>query len=344
MPCSSGFRCHERGNPQAAVHGVSPKLDRSGIESTLEQLCALQAGARTLDLGALPTPRLEAVGGYRSRFRSRGMEYLESRVYLPGDDIRSMDWRVTARSGRPHTKLYQEESERCMYLIVDQGASMHFGTRRAFKSVVAAEVAALLCWATVQSGDRVGALVYNGARRLQTRIRDGRSGVLPVLQALVTLGRARARTPALKKNFLGGSLLGACQSVGPGTLVVVISDFAELDADAEQALARLSRNNAVVAALVSDPLEVSPPPPGYYAVTDGRDAAVIDTGSADLRAAYEACFEQRRVRLNSLADRLGMTLMSLSTEAEPVLALGRELAAGTTRSRRPRAARGQPVV
>ena len=100
----------------------------------------------------------------------------------------------------------------------------------------------------------------------------------------------------------------------------------------------------MIAALVYDPLEVSPPPAGRYAVTDGRDAAVIDTGSADLRAAYEACFEQRRVRLNSLADRLGMTLMSLSTEAEPVLALGRELAAGTARSRRPRAARGQPVV
>jgi uncharacterized protein (DUF58 family) len=323
---------------------MPPRHEGDGIGVTLEQLCALQAQARGLNLHSLTVPPVEAGEGHRSRFRSRGMEYVESRPYLPGDDIRSMDWRVTARSGRPHTKLYREESERRVFLLVDLGASMHFGTRRSFKSVVAAETAALMCWATVQHGDRLGVLVYDGMRRLQVRDRKGRSGALSVLQALVTLAQAGRRPLTSDSGSLRQALRQTRRVVRPGTLVTVISDFAALDAETEQEFVRLGRHNEMIVTLVYDPLEESPPPPGRYAVTDGRDAAVIDTRSAALRAAYANCFEQRRRDLQALAVRLRMTLISLRTDAEVAPALGSGLAGRGVRSGRRPGARGKHVV
>src|SRR5471032_501120 len=128
-----------------------------GVHVNLDELIALRLRARRL---ARPAAR---VGGSHaatqvSRFRGRGVDYVESREYQPGDDIRQMDWRVTARSGRPHTKLFQEEREQSILLIIDTNPSMRFGTRARFKSVQAARTAALLAWASVQSGDRVGAV------------------------------------------------------------------------------------------------------------------------------------------------------------------------------------------
>ena len=324
---------------------VAPRRDEcDGIGVTLERLCALQIHARRLDLQGLSVPPVEPGGGHRSRFRGRGMEYVESRAYLAGDDIRSMDWRVTARSGRPHTKLYREESERRVFLLVDLGPSMQFGTRRSFKSVVAAETAALMCWATVQHGDRLGALVSDGARRLQVRDRKGRSGALSVLQALATLGQAGRRTPAWNGSSLRQALRQARRIIRPGTLVTVISDFAALDAETEQEFARLGRHNQVLVTLVYDPLEESPPPPGRYAVTDGREVAVFDTRTAALRVAYTDYFEQRRQRLQVLAVRLGMTLISLRTDAEPAEDLVRGLTGQVARAAHRPGSRGKRVV
>ncbi|MGF1528710.1 MAG: DUF58 domain-containing protein, partial [Candidatus Competibacterales bacterium] len=139
------------------------------------------------------SPRAGTVG---SRFRGRGMDFQESRVYQPGDDIRTMDWRVTARTGRPHTKLYTEERERPVFCLVDFSPSMFFGSRRMFKSVAAAKLAALIAWATVAGGDRVGGFLFGGGEHLEFPPRGGRRGVLPLLQGLAWLSQGALAPPA----------------------------------------------------------------------------------------------------------------------------------------------------
>ena len=126
----------------ASADSLNRSIDDAIIPS-LESLLRLRAEARSLGLSQRNMAAHQA-GGYRSAFRGRGIDFEEVRVYQPGDDIRIMDWRVTARTGEPHTKVYREERERPVLFLVDQGASMMFGTQVAFKSVIAARIAALL--------------------------------------------------------------------------------------------------------------------------------------------------------------------------------------------------------
>src|SRR4051812_6220907 len=154
-----------------------------GVRVHLDELIALRLRARRL---VRPAVR---VGGHQaathaSRFRGRGVDYVESRNYQPGDDIRQMDWRVTARTGRPHTKVFQEEREQSILLLIDANASMRFGTRARFKSVQAARAGALLAWAAVQGGDRVGALGFGPALNAEVKPGGGPRGALRVLRAL----------------------------------------------------------------------------------------------------------------------------------------------------------------
>ena len=137
----------------------------AGTTFSTADLVGLRPRAAGLSLDASLSSRVGRSGIRVSRIRGRGMEYSESRIYLPGDDIRRIDWRVTARTGRPHTKLFHEERDRPVLFVVDLGAHMRFGTRGAFKSVVAAEAASLLAWAAAENGDRVGGLVPGGGLR-----------------------------------------------------------------------------------------------------------------------------------------------------------------------------------
>jgi uncharacterized protein (DUF58 family) len=145
--------------------------------------CRLQA--RELRLDSRRPARSAITGGHASRFRGRGMDYLESRAYQPGDDIRSMDWRVTARTNHAHVKLYQEERERPVVVMIDLGPGMFFATQGVFKSVVAARAAALIGWAAIQNGDRIGAFLFNGGHH-ELRPLGGQRGVMRLIRQLVT--------------------------------------------------------------------------------------------------------------------------------------------------------------
>src|SRR5512142_1555880 len=150
----------------------------------LDELLALSAVAHGASLArARRSPALRS-GGHASRWRGRGVDFRESRVYQPGDEIRHMDWRVTARSGKPHTKLFEEEREQGLLLAIDLNAGMRFGTRVRFKSVQAARAAALLAWMAAAAGDRVGALGFGGGINGEVKPAGGRRGVLHVLRAL----------------------------------------------------------------------------------------------------------------------------------------------------------------
>ena len=245
------------------------------------------------------------------------MEFAEVRPYQPGDDLRSMDWRHTARRGRPFTKLFHEERERPVMLFVDLGPTMHFGTRVAFKSVVAARAAALLAWAATDAGDRVGGIVWDGLSHRETGPRGYETGALALIRQIVR--------PATAERGPQGSLPSALQTLvrtaRPGTQVVVISDFHDFDEAAGRELARLGRGTGLALVQVYDVLEASPPPVGIYRIGDGRNEMVLDLRTVSARAAYGAAFRARSEHLEALARRLGATLLPLATHDDPLLAL-----------------------
>lgn len=288
-----------------------------------------------------------APGLHRARGPGRGMEFAGLRAYERGDDVRSIDWRHTAKRGRPYTKVFHAERERPILLLIDRQPSMRFGTRVAFKSVLAARAAALLSWAAAEAGDSVGGAVWDAGRLRVVPPRSRQHGAFELIRALAThddaddtdratrspaaAGATRdsspqppptSRTPpaAQQANFSGA--LRALQRIArPGGAVVVFSDFRTLDADAQSALAALAGRGSLALVHVFDPVEAEPPPPGVYRIADADGERVIDLHSATARAAYGQRFRDRCDTLAALAGRLRASLIPLSTEDDPMRVL-----------------------
>lgn len=263
------------------------------------------------------------------------MDFEEVRAYQPGDDVRHIDWRVMARTGRVYSKVFSEERERPVWLMVDAGPGMQFGTRGAFKSVVAARVAALLAWGAHTAGDRVGGLVVSPERLQLFEPRAREQHLLCLLASLsratVVQGRESAATTARCLDRIR-------ERVGVGDRTFVISDFADLDEAAQGHLSALAAQRAdVTCVAIHDVLEEKAPPPGRYRVSDGGEVRAIDAGSARWRRAWADRFEARRAALRDFCGKHGIGLVAIRTDDDPVAALGAAL-----RRRRPaRRTRGE---
>ncbi len=284
-------------------------------------LIGLNRDARSLPLISNRV-KAQMAGGHLSAFRGRGMEFHESRPYQPGDDIRAIDWRVTARSGRTHTKVYREERERPVLLWLDLSRPMFFGTRNCFKSVLAARAAALLAWSSVQHGDRVGYLVFDESRHNEFRPARGKHTVLRFIRQLV-------EHPAWEQAPRDGGDTGAAlralirlrQVTRPGSLLILLSDFRFVDDSCRTQLVQLARHNDIVLIRVYDPFERELPGDGYYRVTDGSESVEIDTASRDLRHRYRLRHDAQTRRLELLCEELGLYLIDLATDDDLLAAL-----------------------
>jgi uncharacterized protein (DUF58 family) len=296
---------------------------------SLRRLIACRAEARRLGIAVRGRVLATRAGSHLSPFRGPGVDYDESRVYVPGDDPRTMDWRVTARAARAHVKVFREERERPVWLLVDQRAGMHFGTRIAFKSVIAARAAALIGWAAVERGERVGGLVFDEATHVHQRPAPRQHALLALLRSL-----SSAPAPARESGFRG--LADAVEQLlrlpfAGGTLFVV-SDFAGADADAGW-LERLTQRADVALVAVHDPIEETAPPPGRWPVLVPGGRRLLDTRSAGRRAWYERGFRRRRERLADMAQRRGAHLLTLRTDWPVGLSLARGLGQPVARVR-----------
>jgi uncharacterized protein (DUF58 family) len=288
-----------------------------GTLPSLQELIALRGRGGGIVLQ--PRRHAAAPGAHVSPLRGRGMEFAEARPYQPGDDRRSLDWRLTARRGRPYTKLFHEERERPVLLLTDLGPDMQFGTREAFKSVVAARAAALLAWAAVAAGDRVGGVVWDGFAHRDAQPAARHPGALALIRLLAApqaLGGGGAAD-------LAPPLHALARMARPGSLVVLISDFRGLGPAAEGALAALGRHTELALLHVYDALEAAPPPPGHYPVQAGPLSSVLDLVSPAARAAYAAPFAARSARLRALAYRHGAPLIPLATHDDVAAVLRR---------------------
>lgn len=253
-------------------------------------------------------------GSYLSRFKGRGMEFDESRPYQPGDDIRNMDWRVTARTNKPHSKVFREERERPVLLWVDFRSSMFFGTRRCFKSVLAARASALLGWKANQQGDRLGALMFSEGQHLEHRPEAGKPATLHVIKQLSQFSVQANKEAEPDHACAEHALKRLLQVTRPGSLVYLVSDFRFPTAPLEFTLNRLSRHNELVLVHVSDPLERDLPPPGVYRVTDGINESEINSADRTLWKGYHSRFDRHQQTLSELCKRSGARYLHLSTE------------------------------
>ncbi len=250
-------------------------------------------------------------GANRSVFRGRGMEYAESRAYQPGDEPRAIDWRLTARSGETWTKLYHEERERPVFLLIDLRSAMQFGTRTRFKAHLAAEIAAALAWTGHDGGDRVGAAILTRSGLVEVAPSRSRAALLGLLKRVsdgtllgVGVGDEPSMATALKR------LTRVCR---PGTLAFIVSDFGDLDAAEERELRRLSRRAHVTCIALFDRMEAGLPERGGK-LSDGSAAVAVTGLARGARDRHAQEFAARRARLTALCARLGMACHWLSTE------------------------------
>jgi uncharacterized protein (DUF58 family) len=273
----------------------------NGITAELTELIALKRYAQKIPVKLDKSAFRD--GNYYSKLRGRGMDFAEVRHYQAGDEIRHMEWRVTARTGSPHIKLYQEERERPVVLIVDFNASMFFGTRIALKSVVACRLAAIIAWTSVQQGDRVGGFFYSGFRHDELIPKARERGALPLLGLLCEYSRMNHQE-SFSARSLSDVLVRLRRVAKPGSVLIFLSDFYHMDKDSEQHLARLRSHNDILAYHIGDPLEFAPPHPSQYAVTDGKETLVLDTTLKSMQQTYKNYGEQQLAHLQTRFKRL----------------------------------------
>jgi uncharacterized protein (DUF58 family) len=298
----------------------SPAID-SSVQVDARDLIGLRLEARALSLGSRRPVTSALAGPHHSRFRGRGMDYQESRHYQPGDDIRHMDWRVTARAGRPHTKVYQAERERPVVVLADFGPTMFFGTRGTFKSVAGARAAALIAWAAVAGGDRIGALIFNGDHR-ELAPSGGRRGVLRLIRALVEAGDPEYGAKGVPEpGALSAALVRLRRVARPGSLVLVLSDFYAADGETARHLSQLRQHNDLIACQIVDPLELSPPLPGLYGISDGHRDAVLDTRDEASRDEVAEWFARHHQAVEELSSGQRIPLLRIRTDQSVAEAL-----------------------
>lgn len=283
---------------------------------SLTELAGLRAQAGRVRMVPQASRELRA-GQQSSRLYGRGMDYAESRVYQPGDDVRRLDWRLTARSGKLHTKLFQEDRESSLLILLDTHASMRFGTRVRFKSVQAARAAACAAWYAARAGERVGVMAFGHADEL-LRPQPGTRGALAVCGALAAWDAAASPE---RVESLSDALARAGRVSHGASRVLLISDGFSCDSDARSRLRDLTRHAGVGILVIADALELRQVPAGRYAFEHAGERTEVGLHSERQRQAFQRALGDGPERLGKLAQSLALRWSAIDTAADPLPAV-----------------------
>ncbi len=290
------------------------QLNPQGAYANMANLLRLRFAAQDLRLFVKRPVKSQLNGAERTRFRGRGMDFEEVRLYQAGDDVRSIDWRVTARTQVPHTKLYREERERPVYVLVDQRAPMFFGSQRCFKSVLAAHIAANLAWAALNNSDRIGGLIFGDSAQRDVKPRRSKHAVLELLHQLQEFNQQlRSPVKPAQSKSLGALISDARRIAKPGCALFLISDFYDFDQQCEQQLFELARHTDVTLIHVFDPLEKHIHSNSRLTVSDGISRLQLPTDETEFQRTYENAYAERLDLLTRSAKRLAIPLLSYAT-------------------------------
>ena len=297
----------------------------SPVQVTVPELIALNSSTAALRKKSR-RPKASLSGDYTSPIKGRGMEFDESRLYQPGDDIRNMDWRVTARTGKPHTKLFREERERPVFVWVDYRAPMFFATQGVFKSVFVARMAALIAWNAVQQGDRIGGLIFSDQEHHELKPGQGKQAVLHLINRLVNHPAWSDRSAQANEQIsIKTAIRRLNRLVRPGSLVYMLSDFRDLE-NAESEMAKLSKHCEVVMLPVHDVLEEQLPANGTFRLSNGQknenshndQELIISTHDKINLEKYKQHYKQHTEFLEQIAGRYRMHLIDCLTTDDPL--------------------------
>lgn len=301
----------------------SPSSDRAqadaaptGVRVNLAALIDMRHRVREVPLFSTPHRRSPLVGLHHSKLRGRGVDFDQVRIYQAGDDVRTIDWRVTARTQEPHTKLFHEERERPIYILVEQSPRLFFGSGLAFKSVLAAQAASLVGWAALSHNDRVGGLVFGHGEHHEIKPRRSKQSLLQLLDRLARANAGLNADQSSDPDAFGLALRRAREVLRPGSLAVVICDERALGDAAEQQLTLLARHVDLLLVPVFDPLDHALPAAGLLRFAQFGARLDLDSHDPLIRQAYRVQGEARSARWRRLADRLRLPLMPLDTQRD----------------------------
>ena len=325
---------------KASAPAILASLYSNGIELSMQELLQYQGKSSLINLAGKKNIRGKQSGNYLSRSKGRGMEFDEVRHYQTGDDIRAIDWRVTARTGKTHTKLFREEIERPVLVATDLSQSMCFGSKLLFKSVQASHLAALVAWHAKSRGDRLGGLVFCDEQHIELKPRSRKAGVLHYLHALTTLSNTRKKInqrnvvinestqneqdlthEALKQPHPFDDHCARLRHLAkPGSLVYVITDGHALRDEKEcphalKHLSQISRHCELVICLISDPLEQKLPESVLklaVTITDGNNRQQLTLGDKQTAAQYQEKASEQNKDMTLLLQSAGARVIHLS--------------------------------
>ena len=287
----------------------------NGVTVEVEDLIKLRSQISGLSLKRIRHRTTRNSGTRQTRIRGRGMEYEESRAYVPGDDVRTMDWRVMARTGEAHTKIFTEEKERTVVLLVDLSSSMFFGTRYAMKSWAAAQVTAHLGWLAINAGDRLGGLVASSAAHYEIRPKKTSSNLMQIFHQLAqecNVDLPVANQPS-RLNFILGEVR---RVIKPGTIIILMSDLLGVDEHTPGLMSALVRNNDLMTFWIHDRTEIHLWPQGRYQILIDRNQAALDLGISSSKTWLDTQQQMHRQSIEKLTAQFNIRLCPISCNKE----------------------------
>lgn len=290
------------------------KTTLQGVYTSLKALLALRFEARGFSFHPRQLMQNPMHGRYGARLRGRGFNFEELRQYQMGDDIRTIDWKVTNRMRKPFVRSYTEEKERTALLLVDQRTPMFFGSQRQMKSVTAAECAALIAWRMVSAGDRVGGIVFGDKMLQEHKPHHLQSTVVAFLKGIEKSNSALSLSPsAPSPRPLANVLQVAGRLATHDQLIVLITDLSGWDAQSYKVVTRLAQHNDLVVCHVVDPLEKQLPPQGQMPVSDGQLQIELDASKSKLRQDFTHSFETWAQSISQSLSKHGIPCVPIST-------------------------------
>lgn len=297
------------------------KILANGVELSINELLQYQSKTSLISLKATKNLQNKMSGGYLARSKGRGMEFDEVRHYQTGDDIRAIDWRVTARTGKTHTKLFREEVERPVLVVTDLSHNMLFGSQLLFKSVQAAHLASLVAWHAKQRGDRIGGIVFNDDIHFEFKPRSRKEGVLHYLHGLVqahehSLSKLEIQNSTQNKaSTFAENCSRLRQLAHPGSLVYLITDGQNISSESIRHLSHVSRHCELIVCQIIDPLEQHLPDSQQrlnVAVTDGMQRQQLSLGDKQFAKNYQQQALLLMKERKNLFSKAGARLLNIS--------------------------------
>ncbi|TKB45886.1 DUF58 domain-containing protein [Thalassotalea mangrovi] len=301
-------------------------MNSSNIYVSLKQLEKLKYQARYFSFTQQQPVNSVLSGKSSSRLRGRGLNFEELRHYRPGDDIRTLDWKVTQRTGKAHVKVFTEEKERKTYLAIDQRSSMFFGSRGKMKSVVAAEVAALIAWQINSSGDRIGAFMFNDQSIKVIPAKRGNLHVSQLLHQIVKLNHKLSCDIEHQENDVLNSMLYKLNALNQhNALIIIISDGYGWTPQTSSYVKTIRQHNEVIACRIYDELEQNLPSMPQMTISDGKWQIQFSSQNANTQQRFREEIERQLDQYREFTNKYRIPLITINTVEDPVHQLRRAL-------------------